>query len=146
MKYCLQEGELTCDSEWSDQSMQILVPDRTPIEGSNLVIMRSRLAAGESFESYIAKQRSSILKMKASKILSESSDKIDGREGHFFDLTWVNEGKVLHQTMTALLHDGDRILTFTSTIPGSADEKTKRRILDAVSTFKFAKPADKPAA
>jgi len=141
MKYSIQEGELTCDGEWSDQSVQILVPDRTPVEGSNLVIMRNRLAVEESFEGYIAKQRSVILKMKASKILSDTFRKIDGHDGHFFELTWVNEGKVLRQTMTTLRYDGDRILTFTSTIPGPADEKTKSRMLDAISTFKFAKPA-----
>ena len=139
MKFSIQEGELTCDGKWSDQSVHVLIPDRTPIQGSNLVIMRNRLAAEESFEGYVAKQRSIILKMKASRILNESPCEIDGRKGHFFELTWVNEGQPLHQTMTMLLHDGDRILTFSSTIPGSADEKTRSRMLHAISTFKFGK-------
>ena len=142
MKYLLQEGELTCDGEWTDQSVQILIPDRTPIEGSNLVIMRNRLSAGESFEGYIAKHRSFVLKMNAAKILKESSSKIDGREGYSFELTWINEGQLLHQTMTLLLHDGDRILTISSTVPGSLDLKTRNRMLDAISSFKFAKPAE----
>jgi hypothetical protein len=139
MLYRVAEGSLNLEENWQDQSINVLLPTHLPVQGANLVLARDKLPLGMSFDDYVAQQRQSFQQQLAEvQILSDSRGQLDGREAHFMEFSWQSDGKPIHQMMAMVLHGSKALLNFTGSIPGALEEDTRRTLMAAVTSFKFA--------
>lgn len=141
MRYQIQEGSFPLEGQWQDSSANILMAEGLPIEGVNLVIMRHRLGEDQDFDAFVATQRSYLTGLNAREILIDRPGTIDTRRAHFFEVTWADGDKTLHQMVLLVLHDGNRILNMSSTIPGGPKEAIRTSLLDSMARFTFTQPA-----
>jgi hypothetical protein len=140
MLYRVAEGSLTLDEgDWQDQSINVLLPTHLPVQGANLVLARDKLPLGMTLDDYIAQQRQNFGQQLAEvQILGDSRGQLDGREAHFLEFSWQSDGKPIHQMMATVLHGQKELLNFTGSIPGAVDEGTRRTLMQAVTSFRFA--------
>lgn len=138
MIYRVQEGHLSLNGEWRDQSVNVLVPAEAAVKGANLVLARDALPLGMTLADYVAQQRTSFRKqLTGFELVRDVDGAIDARPAHFLEFTWRNDGNPLHQ-MVMTVQDQTRLLNFTASIPGTADAETRRLLMQAISSFKFA--------
>ena len=138
MVYQMQEGYLTLNDTWRDQSVNVLVPERVPIKGVNLVVARDIMPLGMAFADYISQQKLTFEKeMTEYKLTTDAPGAVDQRPAHFLEFSWDNSGKQLQQMMV-VIQDKNHILSLTGTIPGSIDEDARSSLLAAMISFKFA--------
>jgi hypothetical protein len=140
MLYRVAEGSLTLDEgDWQDQSINVLLPTHLPVQGANLVLARDKLPLGMTLDDYIAQQRQNFSQQLAEvQMLGDLRGQLDGREAHFLEFHWQSDGKPIHQMMATVLHGQKEVLNFTGSIPGGVDEDTRRTLMQAVTSFKFA--------
>lgn len=139
MTYRMAEGTLTLPSDWQDQSINVLLPQDAKAAGANLVIARERLPLGVAFDGHVAEQRRTFrTKLDQCEMLVDTAGEVDGREAHFLEMSWLSEGRPLRQVMVLVPAEKGAVLTFTGTIPGEFDEDTRRMLVDAITSFKFA--------
>lgn len=137
MVYRMQEGYLTLDDSWHDQSVNVLVPERVATKGVNLVIARDRIPLGMSFADYLQQQKISFEKeLTEYRLTADSPGNVDQMPAHFLEFSWNNGGKLLQQMMV-IVQDNNRILSFTGTIPGNGDADARKSLLAAMISFKF---------
>lgn len=137
MVYRMQEGCLTLDDTWRDQSVNVLVPERVAVKGVNLVVARDTVPLGMSFADYLSQQKITFEKeLTEYRLMADSPGTVDQRPAHFLEFSWNNNGKPLQQVMV-IVQDNTRILSFTGTIPGSGDELARNSLLTAMISFKF---------
>lgn len=141
MQYRIQEGALSLDGRWQDQTVNVLLPLDAPTKGANLVVARDVLPLGMTLPDYVEQQQQTFRRdLPGYDVIQETAGVIDQRPAHFLEFTWRSDGKPLHQMMTVLQGEAG-LLNFTASIPGEADAATRQALLDAVRTFRFAEPA-----
>jgi hypothetical protein len=137
MVYRMQEGYLTLDDTWRDQSVNVLVPERVATKGVNLVIARDTIPLGMSFADYLRQQKTTFEKeLTEYQLTGDSPGKVDQMPAQFLEFSWNNGGKLLQQMMV-IVQDDNRILSFTGTIPGNGDADARNSLLAAMVSFKF---------
>lgn len=137
--YRIAEGTLSLNSVWHDQSINVLLPQESQVQGSNLVISRDRLPLGMTFQDYVVQQRQNFGAQLADfEMISDTAGSIGGREAQLMEMSWRTDGKPVHQIMAMVLHEQNRVLTFTGSIPGGPDEETRKALISAIMSFTFA--------
>jgi len=141
MVYQMQEGRLSLNDTWRDQSVNVLVPERVATQGVNLVVARDVLPLGMAFADYLTQQKITFEKELAEyKLTADAPGTVDERPAHFLEFSWNNSGKPIQQLMV-VIKDGHRILSLTGTVPGSGDDQARSCLLSAMISFKFAPQA-----
>ena len=136
----MQEGSLTLEGAWQDQSVNVVVPQQVGNKGVNLVVARDVLPMGMTFDDYLSQQKKTFEKeLPQFKLADDTSIIIDQRPAHFFEFSWDNRGKTIRQMMT-VIHDKNFILSLTSTSPGPVEEATWELLQSVMKTFKFVTP------
>ena len=137
MIYQMQEGYLTLEGEWRDQSMNVLVHLNSPNQGINIVVARDILPEGMAFSDYIDQQKSTFEKelTKLDLILDKNDDLIGNQTTHFLEFKWENQGNPLHQIMGVVLID-DQIISITATIPGIVTTEIRNSMYNIVKNYK----------
>lgn len=139
MVYRIAEGSLSLASEWQDQSINVLLPKNSAVQGANLVIARDRLPLGQTFQDYVIQQRQTFAaQLVGFEIIADTAGSVDGREAHFLEISWRNDGNPVHQIMAMVLHDANAVLNFTGSIPGGKDDETRGALIAAINSFTFA--------
>lgn len=137
MIYQMQEGYLTLEGEWQDQSMNVLVPEDMATKGVNLVVARDTMPMGVAFADYINQQKQVFVEeLPGYTLLADTQGEIDGHVAHFFEHTWENEGKPVHQVMAVMFQE-NHVLNLTGTIPGGIDHDTAEKLLFIMNGFRF---------
>lgn len=137
--YQIAEGMLHVDRGWKDQSVNVLLPKTSSIQGANLVIARDILPLGMVFSDYVGQQRQSFkTQLVDCEFLADSAGQIDGREAHFMELSWRSDGRPIFQVMAMVLHVENALLNFTGSIPGRRDQDTRAALIAAIQSFRFA--------
>ena len=145
MVYRMQEGSLTLNDTWRDQSVNVLVPERVATQGVNLVVARDVLPLGMLFADYLTQQKITFEReLSEYKLTADAPGTVDGRPAHFLEFFWNNSGKPLQQMMV-VIQDSQRILSLTGTIPGSGDDQARSCLLAAMISFKFSPDSGNPA-
>ena len=141
MVYRMQEGCLTVDDTWQDQSVNVLVPKQVGTKGVNLVVARDTMPLGMTLADYLSQQKTNFEKeLTEYKAMADSPGTVDQRPAHFLEFSWNNNGTPLQQMMV-IVQDSDRILSFTGTIPGNGDNDARSSLLAAMISFKFTQSA-----
>src|SRR5262252_5060218 len=98
MVYQMQEGCLTLNDTWRDQSVNVLVPERVATQGVNLVVARDVLPLGMEFADYLTQQKITLEKeLSEFKLTADAPGTVDGRPAHFLEFFWDKSGKLLQQ-------------------------------------------------
>jgi hypothetical protein len=137
MVYQMQEGCLTLDRTWHDQSVNVLVPEGVATKGVNLVVARDTMPLGMTLTDYVAQQKITFEKeLTEYRLMADSPGAVDQRSAHFLEFSWKNDGKLLQQMMVVIL-DNRHIVNLTGTIPGQGDAEARSFLLAAMISFKF---------
>ena len=137
MRYEIPAGYVTLVGPWSDQNVDVLVPQRETTIGVNLVVARDTIPCGSVFNDYLAQQREAFARELADfQPVSDNSAMVDERPAHFFEFTWTNHGIKLQQMITAIT-EGDKVLSVTATVPGIVDGDTRSLLISAMNRFRF---------
>lgn len=136
MIYQMQEGYLTLDGEWQDQSVNMLVAHHLTVKGANLTVTRESLPSGVGFLDYLTEQKK-ILAEQLTDFNQEAEVPhiIDGRAARFLEFTWNNQGNPFHQ-MIMIIPEKDGILSLTATVPGFMDEVSREALLNVLKSFR----------
>jgi hypothetical protein len=137
MRYQMQEGYLTLETgEWQDRTVNMLAATHLPVKGANLVVTREPIPDGLNLADYLANQKSVLAKeLPGFKLLADSSEDMNGRQAHFLEVAWDNQGVAMQQMILAI--DNNRsILSITATLPGEVDEQSRTELLAAMKSFK----------
>ncbi|WP_174280186.1 DcrB-related protein [Sphingomonas bacterium] len=138
MQYRINEGALTLADPWQDQSINVLLPGRASTPGVNMVIARDTLPLGMAFADYVAQQRQTFqAQLPDLAIAADTTGEIDGHPAQFLDLSWRNDGKPVHQLMAMVVHEGDKVLNFTCSLPERDADGIRQEMIDALMSFKF---------
>lgn len=138
MLYRIAEGTLTLEAEWQDQSINVLIPKQSSVQGVNLVVARDRLPMGMTFEGYVAQQRQNFkAQLVGLEMVIDAAGKVDEREAHFLEFSWRSDGKPVHQLMAMVLLEGGALLNFTGSIPHAEDRSMRDALVSAVTSFRF---------
>jgi hypothetical protein len=122
MFYRIQEGWVTLDGQWRDQSVNVLVPQDTSSKGANLVIARDSIPKGLTFTEYLQQQKKTFEKQLPDfKMHLDVVATADQRPMHNFEFTWNNEGKAMRQLMT-VIGCGEEVLSLTATVPNGCED------------------------
>src|SRR5690242_16562947 len=114
MLYQMNEGYLPLEGVWQDQTVNVLVPRESATKGINLVCSRDSLPMGTSFDAYLETQRKNFTKeLPKFSPLMDGPEVLDGKPAHFFEFTWDNQGRALHQMMIVTCQE-DRIFSLTA--------------------------------
>jgi len=136
MLYQMQEGTFELKGKWHDRTIHMLIIEKLPVSNVNIVVTRD-LMSNEELAARIEKLRVEMKeKFTLCKFLKDTAGKIDGRPSHFFEISWIDNGKPLHQIIT-FIHDRDMLLTLTATSPAGMDAVTRKYIVDAMTSFRF---------
>ena len=143
MIFQMQEGYLTlATGDWQDRSVNMLAANHLPVKGTNLVVTREALPEGVSFTDYLANQKSVLAKeLPGFKLLTDSSDDMNGRPVHYLEVAWDNQGVTMQQ-MILVIDNNRSILNFTATMPGEVDEQSCTELLAVMRSFR---PGPAPA-
>lgn len=139
MLYRIDEGTLTLADDWQDQSVNVLLPKDSPVQGANLVVARDRLPLGMSFADYVMQQRQNFRAQLAGfEMVADTAGVVDGREAHFLEFGWRSDGNAVHQMMAIVLGDANALLTFTGSTPGGHHPALRDTFVAAITGFRFA--------
>ncbi|WP_206243737.1 DcrB-related protein [Novosphingobium terrae] len=138
MRYRVAEGSLALAAPWQDQSINVLLPRESRVQGCNLVIARDTLALGMGFQDYVIQQKQTFAAQLAGfELIADSPGTIDGHEAQFLEIGWKSDGKLIHQVMAIVAGEGQTVLNFTGSIPGGPDEETRGLLIAAITSFTF---------
>jgi hypothetical protein len=141
MLYRMQEGALALEGDWQDQSIQVLVPLGVAGRGVNLVVSRDMLPLGMSLGDYMAQQRQNFQRqLKELQVSTDSGGSLDGRPAHYMEISWVAEGRPLHQLIATVLGEKAALLTFTASMPDAVDAEVRRMLMATIGGFRFDAP------
>lgn len=137
MIYQMNEGYLPLDGAWQDQTVNVLVPREAAVKGINLVCSRDLLPMGAAFKDYLSAQRKNFEKeLPKFRSIEDAEDTLEERPAHFFEFTWNNQGKTLHQMMIVTCLE-DRVLSLTATVPGGMDDAMREKQRGILKRFRF---------
>ena len=140
MSYTVNEGILPLPGSWQDQSMNVLMPVLSDVQGANLLISRDLLPAGAPFSDYLATQKKKFKReLNNFKSTLEQPCRIDGREAEYWEFNWKQESIVIWQLILVVLN-GSQVLTLTYTSPTTLPDETKETVRSAMLLFKFRSP------
>lgn len=139
MLYRIAEGVVTLADQWQDQSINVLLPTQSKVQGVNLVVARDQLPLGMAFRDYVIQQRHNFGSQLAGlEMIADAPGVVDEREAHFLEFTWRSDGKPVHQVMAMVLHDKGALLNFTGSIPGGNEPSAREALVASITSFKFA--------
>jgi len=144
MLYQMQEGYLTLEGEWKDQSVNLLVPGHFEARGVNLVVARDVIPDGTAFDDYIVKQKENLGNALVNfELTHEVSGRVEARPAHFMEFRWNNDGTVCNQMMSVISLE-DHVLSITATMQGEIDEKARETLFSAMRSFKTGTAKNSP--
>ncbi len=143
MRYLMQEGYLTLgEGDWQDRTVNMLAANHLPAQGANIVITREPLPKGVTCADYLVDQKSFLAKeLSKYTLLADCPDTVNGLPAHLLELSWENQGTVMHQ-MILVVNLGSTVLNLTATMPGESDEVTRSELIAVMKSFK---PGSAPA-
>lgn len=136
MNYTIEEGQIRLDQSWQDQTVNVLIPLNSPVQGANLVISREQLPLGMTLAQRFGQQQSVLSKQLAGfeLILAQTVDKPD-HVLHVMEFNWRKDDKPLYQLVAMRLLRHGKLLCFTATVPGGHDASLRQRMVDAITSF-----------
>lgn len=136
MNYTIEEGQIRLDQAWQDQTVNVLIPLSSPVQGANLVITRENLPTGMTAAQRFDQQKIGLSKQleKFNIILSQVVEKPD-HALHVMEFDWTKDGKSIYQLVAMRPLPDGRLLFFTATIPGGHEASLRQRMVDAITSF-----------
>jgi hypothetical protein len=136
MNYTIEEGQLRLDQSWQDQTVNVLIPQNSPVAGANLVISREQLPLGMTLSQRFNQQQTALsgqlpdFKLVLGQVVEKSDHVL-----HVMEFEWKKDGKNIYQLVAMRAHAGDRLLCFTATVPGGHEASLRQRMVEAITSF-----------
>ena len=137
MNYNFEEGQIMLPQAWQDQTVNVLIPQDSPVPGANLVITRERLPLGTTPAQRIEQQRLMMAKeLTGFKLILEQKVEHPDHVLHVIECVWQKDGKDIYQLIAVRPLAGEKLLCFTATVPGGHEASLRQRMVDAITSFK----------
>lgn len=143
MSYVINEGILPLPGNWQDQSMNVLMPYLSDVQGVNLVVTRDMLPSGSVFSDYLSTQKKKFRQELPEFLLSfHQSCQIDGREAEYMEFSWKNQDVIVYQLALVIQNDC-QVISLTYTSPKQLPDDNKSQMRSTLHQFRFRLPSDK---
>ena len=146
MIYTTNEGYFTLHGNWQDQSMNVLMPVLSDIQGVNLVLTRDILPAGSLFSDYMSTQKKKFRQELPDFTLSlQQSCQIDDREAEYLEFSWKNQDVTVYQ-IALVIQNETQVISLTYTSPKQMPDDNKEQMRHALLQFRFTQPSERHSA
>ncbi len=146
MSYIVNEGILPLPGNWQDQSMNVLMPVLSDIQGTNLVLTRDILPAGSVFPDYLSTQRKKFRQELPDFTLSlQQSCQIDGREAEYMEFNWKNQDVTVYQ-LALVIQNNSQVISLTYTSPKQMPDDNRNQMRNTLHQFRFTQSSERHSA
>ncbi|TRW95911.1 DUF1795 domain-containing protein [Paracoccus sp. M683] len=135
--YRLNEGMIDLPGDWHDRSINVVSSNLTG-SGASFTITRDEMPWGMGFGEYVDDQgKQAAQALKDFKIHDRRELKVSDAPAVEMECSWVSKAGKMHQIITTVQGEGQKVLILTASVGGAMSENQKAEMRRIVSTLRL---------